>query len=268
MQYPKIKQERLSDVVARELEKLIFEGVLKPGDRLPPERELAQEFDVSRPSLREALQKLESVGLLETRHGGGTFVKDAIGSVVTDPLGDVFQRHPEAAVDFIELRSTLDGVSAYYAAVRGTDADRAILSERFRAMEAAHKLDDPTDEAEADADFHIAIAEASHNIILLHVIRSMMTLLRGDVVFNRMLLYSQVGARDALLDQHRAVYDAIMAGDGEAARYAAQAHMAHVQAVLETRDRQELRSDVSQRRLARLLSDKKHNATKPTIPQS
>jgi len=265
MHYPKIKPGRLSDAVARELEKLIFEGVLAPGQRLPPERELAQEFNVSRPSLREALQKLESAGMLETRHGGGTFVKDAIGAALTNPLGEVFQRHPEAAVDFIELRSALDGTSAYYAATRGTDADRAILSERFRAIEAAHKLDDPTEEAEADADFHIAIAEASHNVILLHVMRSMMTLLRGDVVFNRMLLYSQPGARDDLLNQHQAIYDAIIAGDGEAARRAAQAHMAQVEATLRDCDLRESRTDVSQRRLARVLTDKKYRSTKQTF---
>jgi len=113
MEYAKIKQERLADVIARQLEKLILEGVLNPGERLPPERELSRELDVSRPSLREALQKLEASGLLETRHGGGTYVRNTIAEAVTEPLIDVFQRHPEAALDFIELRGTLEGMSAY-----------------------------------------------------------------------------------------------------------------------------------------------------------
>lgn len=265
MHYPKIKQERLSDAIARELEKLILEGVLGPGDRLPPERELAQALEVSRPSLREALQKLEAAGLLETRHGGGTIVKDAIGSVVTDALGDLFQRHPEAAIDFIELRGTLDGISAYYAATRGTDADKAIIAERFRAMEAAHQLDDPSEEAERDADFHIAIVEASHNIVLLHVMRSLMALLRRDVVFNRMLLYAKAGARDLLLDQHRAIFDAVIAGDGERARAAAQAHMQHVLEALRERDRAEVRLDTSERRLARFLAEKKRPLAKSPV---
>lgn len=260
MQFPKIKQERLSDAVARELEKLILEGVLGPGDRLPSERELAHEFNVSRPSLREALQKLEAAGMLETRHGGGTIVKDAIGSVITDSLSDVFQRHPEAAIDFIELRSTLDGISAYYAARRGTEADKAIIIERFRAMEAAHVLDDPSEEAERDADFHIAIAEASHNIILLHVMRSLMALLRRDVVFNRMLLYARAGARDLLLDQHRAIFDAIIAGDADRARAAAHTHMGHVLEALRERERDASRTDTAKRRLSRFLAEKKQTA--------
>ena len=255
MEYPKIRQERLSDVIARQLEKLILEGLLKPGERLPPERELAQELDVSRPSLREALQKLEAAGLLESRHGGGTYVKSAIASAVTEPLIDLFQRHPEAALDFIELRATLEGMSAYYAAMRGTDEDRAMLTERFRAMEAVHALADPTEEAERDAEFHVAVAEASHNIMLLHVMRGLLDLLRKGVIFNRMQLYSLPGSRDQLLDQHRAIYDGIMAGDPEAARNAAQAHMAHVDTVLQERRVTETRADVSRRRLARYFAD-------------
>lgn len=256
MPFTKIKQERLSDVIARELEAMILEGVVAPGDRLPPERELAQEFDVSRPSLRQALQKLESSGLLETRHGGGSYVKDAIAPLITDPLTEVFQRHPQAALDFIELRGTLDGMSAYYAALRSTDDDRAILAERFKAIEATHLLDDPSEEAERDADFHIAVAEASHNLILLHVVRGLIEMLRKDVIFNRMTLYERGGAREALLDQHRAIHEAIMARDAEAARRAAERHMAHVDVVLRERQRTDARADTSHRRLARFLSAK------------
>ncbi|MBK8175640.1 MAG: FCD domain-containing protein [Rhodospirillales bacterium] len=260
MQYLKIKPERLSDAIARQLETLVLEGVLRPGERLPSERDLAQELDVSRPSLREALQKLEAAGLLETRHGGGTYVKNAIAASITDPLVDVFQRHPEAALDFIELRHTLDGIASYYAALRATDSDRQIICECFEAMETAHRLDDPSEEAERDADFHIAIAEASHNIMLLHVIRGLLGFLRKDVVFNRMLLYSRAGARDVLLEQHRAMYEAILAGDAERARLAAQVHMAHVEDVLRQSQLSGARNDVSRRRLARYLADDKSRA--------
>lgn len=254
MTFAKIKQERLSDVIARELETMIMDGVIAPGDRLPPERELAQEFSVSRPSLRQALQKLEAAGLVETRHGGGTFVRDAIAAGLSDPLAEVFQRHPEAALDFIELRGTLDGMSAAYAAKRGTDDDHAIITECYRAIEAAHSLDDPSEEAERDADFHIAIAEASHNVILLHVVRSLLELLRKDVIFNRNTLYERGDAREALLVQHREIHEAIMSRDAERARRAAAEHMAHVEVVLRDRQRVEARVGVAQRRRARFLS--------------
>ncbi len=257
MTYDKIKQERLPDAIARQIETLILDGVLRPGERLPPERELAQQLDVSRQSLREALQKLETCGLLESRHGGGTFVKSAIASALTDPLVDLFQRHPETAFDLIEFRYALEGMGAYYAALRGTDEDREILTSRFRAMEAAHRLDDPTEEAERDADFHIAIAEASHNVVLLHVMSGLFALLRKGVLYNRMHLYSRRGARELLLRQHRALYEAILAGDPEAARTAAHAHMSHVNQVLRDLRLNEARESVARRRLSRYLAEKR-----------
>lgn len=263
MTFSKVKQERLSDAIVRQLENLILEGVLRPGERLPPERELATQLQVSRPSVREALQRLEAAGLVETRHGGGTFVRNAFAETLTDPLADLFQRHPEAAVDFVEFRYTLDGIVAYYAALRGTDADREILTQRFRAIEAVHSKDDFVEEADRDADFHIAIAEASHNIVLLHVVRSLLELLRKDVIFNRNLLYSRKDARDLLMEQHRKIYEYIMNRDAEGARAAAQAHMTHVERALREDRLSEARSDVSRRRLARWSAG---DATEKNMP--
>ena len=263
MTFSKVKQERLSDAIVRQLENLILEGVLRPGERLPPERELAAQLQVSRPSVREALQRLEAAGLVETRHGGGTFVRNAFAETLTDPLADLFQRHPEAAVDFVEFRYTLDGIVAYYAALRGTDADREILTQRFRAIEAVHSKDDFVEEADRDADFHIAIAEASHNVVLLHVVRSLLELLRKDVIFNRNLLYSRKDARDLLMEQHRKIYELIMSRDAEGARAAAQAHMSHVERALREDRLSEARSDVSRRRLARWSAG---DATEKNMP--
>ena len=259
MEFAKIKQERVSDAIARQLETMILEGVLKPGERLPAERELAQELSVSRPSLREALQKLESVGFLESRHGGGTFVRNVVASSLTEPLTEVLTRHPQAALDFIELRGTLEGISAYYAAQRGTPEDRAMLTQRFQAIEEAHDAPEPSSrvEAERDADFHIAIAEASHNILLLHVMRSMLGMIRNDVVFNRAQLYPEPDARNVLLAQHRAVYDAIMARDAEGARAAAQAHMAHVDRALRAFEQDKARAEIARMRLRRYETDRK-----------
>ena len=264
MQYPKIKQERLSGSVARELEKMILEGLLQPGERLPSERQLAQQLDVSRPSLREALQKLEASGLVETRHGGGTFIRNAIADGVTAPLADVFLRHPEAALDFIEFRETLDGISAYYAALRGTPDDHKMLDERFAAIEDAHERDDPGLEAQRDAEFHIAIAEASHNVILLHVVRGLLELLRNDVIFNRAKLYSRPGQRELLLEHHRLIRDAILSGEADKARDAAAAHMHHVDQTLRERRLSENRADVSHRRLQRYRAEKAEAESDPT----
>ena len=135
--------------------------------------------------------------------------------------------------DFLEFRSTVDGVCAHYAALRATDADREVLTSCFRAMEKAHETVIPTEEADIDADFHLAIAKAAHNQVLSHIMRSLFNTLRKDVFFNRMQLYSHHGSRDLLLNQHREIYEAIIAGDPERARSAAKRHLGYVKETAE-----------------------------------
>ena len=130
--------------------------------------------------------------------------------------------------DFLEFRTTVDGVCAHDAALRATDADRDLLTSCFKAMEKAHGTEEPAEEANIDANFHLAIAKAAHNQVHLHIMRSLFKLLRKDVFFNRMRLYSHHGARDLLLTQHREIYEAIIAGDPERARSAAENHLGYV----------------------------------------
>ena len=140
---------------------------------------------------------------------------------------DVFGR------DFLEFRTTVDGVCADYAALRATDADRELLASCFEVMEKVHVTEGPTEEANIDADFHLAIAKAAHNQVLSHIMRSLFKLLRKDVFFNRMQLYSHHGSRDLLLNQHREIYEAIIAGDPERARSAAKNHLEYVKETAE-----------------------------------
>jgi len=249
--YKRVKQGKISDIIAAQLEEMIVQGVLVPGERLMSERDLAVQMEVSRPSLRDALQKLESKGLLESRQGGGTFVRNFLGPSLTDPLAALLESAPNTAQDFLELRTTLDGIAAYYAALRATKVDRELLTLCFEAMEEAHNTEDPTEEADIDADFHMAIAEATHNVVLLHILRSLFTLLRNGVFFNRMQLYTRPGSRELLLKQHRAIFEAIMAGDPEKARNAAAGHLQYVKEVAQDMGYEEVRTEVSQRRLER-----------------
>ena len=133
--------------------------------------------------------------------------------------------------DFLEFRTTVDGVCAHDAALRATDADRDLLTSCFKAMEKAHGTEEPAEEANIDANFHLAIAKAAHNQVHLHIMRSLFKLLRKDVFFNRMRLYSHHGSRDLLLNQHREIYEAIIAGDPEKARSAAENHLGYVKEV-------------------------------------
>jgi GntR family transcriptional repressor for pyruvate dehydrogenase complex len=246
-----IRPAKLADTIAEHLEQLILEGSLRPGERLLAERELAQRFDVSRPSLREALEKLESRGLLRSGRGGATFVAPLLGEGFTEPLYTALASRPETTFDYLEFRRFVEGSAAYFAALRGTDVDRDLIRQCFEKMEAAHGQDDSSDEADADADFHLAVYEASHNLVMLHIMRSLSDMLRKDVFYNRAKLYQRQGVRELLLEQHRAVYETVMAGDPDAAKAAAEAHIDFTRDALMEIARADARLEVSLRRIAR-----------------
>ncbi|OZB16146.1 MAG: transcriptional regulator PdhR, partial [Marinobacter sp. 34-60-7] len=102
-----IPHKRLADTIVEQLETMILEGTLHPGQKLPPERVLAEQFGVSRPSLREAIHRLASRGLLNSRQGGGTFVTATLGTSFSDPLIPLLEKRPEAHRDLLEYRRTL-----------------------------------------------------------------------------------------------------------------------------------------------------------------
>lgn len=246
-----IRPAKLADTIADRLEQLILEGSLRPGERLLPERELAVTFEVSRPSLREALDKLEKKGLVYSGKGGATFVAPLLGEGFTAPLSAVLQQHPETTFDYLEFRAIVEGSSAYLAALRGTDVDREMVRACFEKMERAHQVDDPSEEADADADFHLALYEASHNVVMLHIMRSLSDMLHNDVFYNRAKLYMRQGVRDLLLSQHRAIYQAVMAGDPQTARAAAEAHINFTRDALTEIAKADARLEVSLRRIAK-----------------
>ncbi len=127
----KIKPAKLSDQIVRQLEQMLLEGSFAAGQKLPTERELAEQFDVSRPSVREALQKLGAKGLVLRKQGGGTFVCDSLVGGLTDPLFELIGRHPESQFDLLEFRHALEGICAYYAALRGTANDFNQIKQRY-----------------------------------------------------------------------------------------------------------------------------------------
>lgn len=232
MPFQRIQSEKLSHAVIRQIEKLILRGILRPGERLPSEREMADKMGVSRPSLREALAELQERGLLETRAGAGVFVADVLGAGFSDPLIRLFSAHDEAVFDYLAFRRDLEGLAADRAAKLGSDTDLKVVDTVFRKMEAAHAKRNPAEEAKLDAEFHLSIVEASHNVIMLHMMRSMFELLREGVFYNRQIMFKQRATRDQLLDQHRAINEAIQARDPEAARTAVVAHLNFVEGSL------------------------------------
>lgn len=229
MPFQKIEAEKLSQTVVHQIELLILRGILRPGERLPSERELSERLGVSRPSLREAVADLQDRGLLSARPNAGIFVADVLGSAFAPALIDLFSSHEEAVFDYVSFRRDMEGLAAERAARMGSDTDLQVIDTIYAKMEAAHQKRDPADEAGLDADFHMAIIEASHNVVMLHMMRSMYELLRQGVFYNRQVMFKNRMTRDNLLDQHRAINAAIQARDPVRARVAVEAHMNFVE---------------------------------------
>jgi GntR family transcriptional regulator, transcriptional repressor for pyruvate dehydrogenase complex len=227
------RRERLSDSIAAQIEQAIVTGALGPGHTLPAERVLSKQFGVSRPSLREALLRLEARGLLKVARGGGFAVTDVTAPTVANPLAHLLQGHPTAEQDVLELRHGLELVAAHFAAQRATKADHAQLRLTFERMAAQRGKYDAMASAQCDAEFHLAIAEASHNVALIHVMHGLHNLLRATMRHAWDVMYREPESVRVLHEQHHTLLDAMLAGDAELARDAAHLHLSYVRETLQ-----------------------------------
>ena len=240
---------RLADTITSELEKRILEGSLKPGDVLPSERDLALELGVSRPPLREAIQKLVTKGLLTTRHGYGTTVTDRLEAHFVDPWQDMLKGHPMLHRDLLEFRQMLEGQAAYLAAERALDVDILRLDAVYAALGVAYDSNDMRACIDADVAFHQAVAEAAHNVLIGHLSASLMRVIHGHVSNNLSHLYAQPPRWEQLKAQHHAIWQAIRNHQPEAADRAARNHIEFVRQSMDDNAREEQRRSSALRRL-------------------
>ena len=248
MPFQRVQSEKLAAAVVRQIELLVLRGILRPGERLPSERELSERLNVSRPSLREAVAELQTRGLLESRPGSGIYVSEDLGAHYPPALLTLFSTHDEAVFDYISFRRDIEGIAAERAASFGSETDLQVIDAVFRKMEAAHAKRNPSEEAGLDAQFHIAIIEASHNVVMLHMMRGMFDLLSEGVFFNRQIMFKQRATRDMLLDQHGAINDAIQTRNPKAARSAVEAHLTFVEESLAAQRKAEKNEEIARMR--------------------
>ena len=259
-----VRPGKLADSIADHIRQMILEGSLQPGERLLSERDLAVKLDVSRPSLRNALNKLIDSGLLVANAQGVAYVSDAVGKTLREPLMHLMET-VEARTAFVELRAVVEAAAAGFAAERASELDRKAIQKRFEAMVAAHDGRDVELIAETDAELHIAIYEASHNLVLLHFMHMMEAILRSNVYLNRKNLYEQRTQKDSQLSEHRAIYEAIMARDPGRAREAALKHVTIAMQTQREISEAKRRLEASIRRLGPedLIAPKKARANDP-----
>lgn len=249
MPFQKVSAAKLSTSVIRQIELLILRGVLTPGDRLPSERDLAERLGVSRPSLRDALSELQERGLLAAKAGSGVYVADALGSAFSPALVDLFSRHDEAVFDYLSFRRDIEGHAAERAARLGSDEDLRIIQTIYDRMEAAGDPASSEEAASLDAQFHSAIMDASHNVVMLHMMRSMLELLHQGVFYNRRIMFQRDTSREAILAQHKAINDTIQTRDATAARQAVEAHLDFIKTCLTEHQRAQRNAEIARQKL-------------------
>ena len=223
---------RVSDHITEQLCALIAQRHIQPGQRLPAERQLAEDLGVSRTALREAIQKLSSRGILESRVGAGTFVQSVSiqpswHEQVITPLTPLVRDDPQYRYDVLETRQSLEASTAWHAAQRATAQDKARIQRSFDALLHFQHRQDTEAAAHADAQFHLAIAEASHNAVIVQVMRSLFELMRNTVSENRRLMFVQDHTKvlEQLTKQHQQLMQAIVDGEPELARSVISDHL-------------------------------------------
>ncbi|PKG97344.1 GntR family transcriptional regulator [Paraglaciecola sp. MB-3u-78] len=243
----RVQSRKLSDDIMEQLESMILDGRLLAGQKLLSERTLAEQFAVSRPSVREAIQKLENKNLVERKQGGGTFVKPRLNELITDPLLLLLSEKPEMQFDLLEFRHALEGMAAYYAALRGQPEDYQALESALDALP-----DDSTDKSQqaiALVDFYLTMANAAHNMVLQHVMRSLQYMLQDNIQRNLEVLAKHADAAQNIHRQRRNIVQAILAGDPEQARKASNEHLAYIEDTLLNINRQDMRMQRALRRI-------------------
>src|SRR6059036_4339979 len=221
-----IKSTRIYEEIVRQVKQLIAEGKLKSGDRLPPERDLAEKFMVSRTSVREALRALQSLGLIEIRAGEGAFIRDISVDTLIEPLAMVILAHREAVGELFEARRLLEPAIAALAARRATPEEvqemERILDDQAREV-AAGRTGLPQ-----DAEFHAAIASAAHNQAITRLVHGIMDLLGQS----REESLNAPGRPMRSHQDHRRVLEAIRQRDEHAAEQAMRDHVSAVEVLV------------------------------------
>ncbi|KMY86885.1 Lactate-responsive regulator LldR in Enterobacteria, GntR family [Candidatus Paraburkholderia calva] len=204
------------------------------GHWLTAERDLAEQLNVSHPSLREALIRLESDGFIRAVGRGGFVVSDVTAPLVSHPLAALLEQQPDASADVLELRHGLETLPTAYAAERATEDDLARIGKAYATLQSA-VAEKSTRIAEKDAAFHLAIADATHKIALTHVMHRLNELLRESMLTSHRLVDYDDEIEARLLAQHRAIYEAIGAHDAPRAREAASTHLDYVRTLYQDR---------------------------------
>jgi GntR family transcriptional regulator, transcriptional repressor for pyruvate dehydrogenase complex len=221
--YKLVQTSRLYEQIVQQIEESILKGFLKTGDQLPAERELAQQFGVSRTAVREAVKALHEKGLVEAYSGRGTFVTDATSQSVRQSFDRMIRiGSPDSSVHLAQLRAIVEPPIAALAAIQMEEQHLGVMREAVKVMD--RKREDPKAYIEADLDFHLALAEAAANPLILSLIDSIVGVLREQ----RIEIFNVKGGPERGQFHHKRILAAVEQRDPAKARDAMQAHLEQV----------------------------------------
>ncbi|MDD5636560.1 MAG: FadR/GntR family transcriptional regulator [Atribacterota bacterium] len=226
--FNKIKTQKVYVKIVEQIRELIREGKLKPGDRLPSEQELAEQFGISRPSVREAMSALEILGITERRVGKGNFIKDNSLSSTFYEEEILELEQEESPFELLEARKVLETELAGLASQKGSPEDIAAIETALSNMRDA--LGNIPRMMEMDREFHINIAKAAHNSLLFSVMLNMSDLLKERLWVNmKEKTWNLPDYPQKYIKEHSAILEAIKSKDEKSARKAMYFHLAGVE---------------------------------------
>lgn len=216
---------RIYEAVAEQIQRRIIED-LEPGDALPPERELVRMFKVSRSSVRDAIQKLQLLGLVEARQGSRTVVRELSAEVLSAPLTSVLLQKRKVLAELLDFRRMLEPPLARRAALHASQEQLVEMEDVLRRQEA--KLESGTIAIDEDSEFHYCIARAAENGVMLKVVDVLMDLLRKT----RERSLQTAGRQQKSLAGHRRIFAALKRGDAPAAEAAMRRHLSEIEKIV------------------------------------
>jgi GntR family transcriptional regulator, transcriptional repressor for pyruvate dehydrogenase complex len=228
MIFKTITPVRLYEGVREQIIELIRNKELRPGDKLPPERELAEKFSISRGSLREAFRVLESNGLIRSKPGGGRFVREINKDTFIDTENVILNLEKSSILELLEAREMFEVKIAELAAKRATNEDIRTIEEIFNRFNKKQSIKDERidyqGETDLDTEFHLAIARASHNFVFLNIMRVHFNLLKET----REKTWQIPGRKEEQENEHRAIFEAIKERNPQKAAQAMLNHLRNI----------------------------------------
>jgi len=226
MSFNPIKKDRASKIVIEQIKSAIQNGDFLPGDKLPPERDLAKQFSVSRGVVREAISVLEAKGVVEVKAGKGVFLNTNAQEDLFDLLNSLLEHEDSSLSELLELRQSIESQAAYYAAERRTNKELDKIRDAMNKMEDCFQKGMVA--AQEDFEFHMAVAEASHNSMMVHTLRLISDFIIQGLYESRTDALLIPGQNKIAMEEHKKIYIAIRDMEPESARIAMINHLESV----------------------------------------